>query len=520
MQIISCHIDNFGKMHNLNCSLKSGMNVLNAPNGWGKTTFAVFVRAMFYGMADSSDDVTFQADDIRKKYRPWDGGVFGGSITFDVGGTGYILSRTFGDTKIQDTFSLTDMSGEKSSDYSVNIGEELFGIDDATYARSTYIPQQAVTVAMSGSIDSNLHNLVEGENNLNSYDDAMRRLAEAKMRISRNGERNMGREDDPGKKRIAELEIELKKCRATSVNVTKWKDVLREASQNKEIKKTALEQAEGNLKESTDERAKEGKHIISLIIALLAVIGGMAFVVIGMIFRTGLFNATYQETSLNGLIIMAFGLIVLWFRRRWQKNGEKRYHEFQSEAERCRKEYESILGEEEAIKMKIDELSKDASRVGSLADELESLKARVEAGYRQYETVKKTAEYLERAKNNLNAHYIERLHRLFREYAAKLDDTGNVVRALDEPENYGHYMENPGSGFSDVIGISARLALIEALFEGESPFIVLDDPLINLDDDKFANTIHVIEELAQRFQIIYLTCNGERIKRVRKQGGK
>lgn len=49
MRLIACHIDNFGKLSNLNINFNDGINIINQPNGWGKSTLAAFLKAMLYG---------------------------------------------------------------------------------------------------------------------------------------------------------------------------------------------------------------------------------------------------------------------------------------------------------------------------------------------------------------------------------------------------------------------------------------------------------------------------------------
>ena len=56
-----------------------------------------------------------------------------------------------------------------------------------------------------------------------------------------------------------------------------------------------------------------------------------------------------------------------------------------------------------------------------------------------------------------------------------------------------------------------RLSLIDSLFEDEKPFIILDDPFVNLDEDKIKNAMKLIETKAKEYQIIYFACHESRI---------
>ena len=49
MRILSCHIENFGKFHDYSINFSHGVNPLCEENGWGKSTLAAFIQAMFYG---------------------------------------------------------------------------------------------------------------------------------------------------------------------------------------------------------------------------------------------------------------------------------------------------------------------------------------------------------------------------------------------------------------------------------------------------------------------------------------
>ena len=61
-----------------------------------------------------------------------------------------------------------------------------------------------------------------------------------------------------------------------------------------------------------------------------------------------------------------------------------------------------------------------------------------------------------------------------------------------------------------MIGISLRLALVDSIFKKEKPFLILDDPFVNLDEEKMKNTLNLIKEISKNFQIIYFVCHNSR----------
>ena len=104
MKLISCHIENFGRLTDYDYRFEEGLNTICLPNGAGKTTLAAFLRIMFYGF--SGDGKRNDLENERLFYRPWSGGVYGGSVTFRADDTNYTVYRTFGTRKKEDSFRL------------------------------------------------------------------------------------------------------------------------------------------------------------------------------------------------------------------------------------------------------------------------------------------------------------------------------------------------------------------------------------------------------------------------------
>ena len=84
MRLISCHIENFGKLQDCSMEFQNDLNVICEKNGWGKSTFAAFIRAMFYGL--EGERKRNIEENERKRYKPWQGGIFGGQLVFEEHG--------------------------------------------------------------------------------------------------------------------------------------------------------------------------------------------------------------------------------------------------------------------------------------------------------------------------------------------------------------------------------------------------------------------------------------------------
>ena len=158
MKLIRCHIENFGKLSGYDYDFTDGLNTIKEDNGYGKTTFASFIKAMFYGM-EAKRNTKVLID--RKKYMPWQGGAFGGNIEFEIGNKKYKIERFFGKKENEDTFKLYDLATNlESSDYSQNIGEEIFNLNKEAYERSTFISGQNMETSMNDIINAKLGNVL------------------------------------------------------------------------------------------------------------------------------------------------------------------------------------------------------------------------------------------------------------------------------------------------------------------------------------------------------------------------
>ena len=67
------------------------------------------------------------------------------------------------------------------------------------------------------------------------------------------------------------------------------------------------------------------------------------------------------------------------------------------------------------------------------------------------------------------------------------------------------------AGTVDGVMLCMRLALVDALFQKEQPFLLLDDPFVNLDDEATRRALLLLREIAKTRQVVYLTCNTARI---------
>ena len=183
MKLLSCHVENFGKLSDFSYIFEEDLNVLLAENGWGKSTLAAFLKVMFYGF--EGENRKSEDGNERLRYKPWNGGTYGGSVNFSKGDREYRIHRSFGMRKKEDTFLLfDDKTGLPSSDFTESVGEELFGIDRASFTRTVFWSQQDHMTEATAMIQAKIGDLTAGESDLPDYDRAIRLVQREIDRLS------------------------------------------------------------------------------------------------------------------------------------------------------------------------------------------------------------------------------------------------------------------------------------------------------------------------------------------------
>lgn len=175
MRLLSCHIENFGKLTDCHMEFSSGLHMICQENGWGKSTLCAFIRAMFYGLeGERKKNIE---DNERKRYKPWQGGVFGGWLIFETRGKRYKVSRIFYDRESKDQFELRDAdTNTLSEDFTRDLGKELFKINRDSFMRTVFIGQNSCETTATTDINARIGTLTDNSDGLNSYEAASTQL--------------------------------------------------------------------------------------------------------------------------------------------------------------------------------------------------------------------------------------------------------------------------------------------------------------------------------------------------------
>ena len=164
----------------------------------------------------------------------------------------------------------------------------------------------------------------------------------------------------------------------------------------------------------------------------------------------------------------------------------------------------------------VQNLRSQLDRVPELQDRLEASQIQKKEGQATAELLDETMDFLQKAKDSLSSNYLGPIQSRFREYLAGLTGaeekmliTGDLEVQLErqgQARELGYF----SAGQVDAVMLCMRFALVDALFTGEKPFVILDDPFVNLDDEHTAQALELLGKLAQERQILYLVCNSSR----------
>lgn len=213
MKITECYISGFGTIIKKRFEFSDSLVTVLDENGSGKSTFASFIKAMFYGLPDLRKSSV--EDNDRIKYKPWQGGSFGGTLCFELHGKHYRIERSFGDSGRSDTFRLFSLdTGAECSDFTEDIGRELFGVGADSFEQSTYLSSAHRTLTFPDDIRSKLTGIFDNGRDLDCFENAIK-LIDNKRKLYRKLKGKGGLIDD-SEADVNRLSNELDNCKSAA----------------------------------------------------------------------------------------------------------------------------------------------------------------------------------------------------------------------------------------------------------------------------------------------------------------
>lgn len=206
----------FGRLKNANLALSPGLNVIEAANESGKSTWMTFLRVMLYGL--STRDRGPLAD--KHRYMPWDGSAMQGSMDLHADGQAITVTRaTVRAAAPMGAFSacFTGTSTPVPLITSTTLGESLLGVPQEVFERSAFIRQSGVPIDHSPALEQRIAALITTGEEDTSYTDASDRL---RRQLNRRRYHKTGQ--------LPQLEAEISALEATLSEISAIEGSLRE----------------------------------------------------------------------------------------------------------------------------------------------------------------------------------------------------------------------------------------------------------------------------------------------------
>lgn len=570
MKLISCHIDAFGKLKNVDVSFNENITSICEKNGYGKTTLASFIKAMFYGLGANARKNSKLTD--RTKYQPFEGGKFGGELVFVSEKGVFKIRRVFNRTATLDEFYLFNAKNNlKSEAYSSSIGRELFGVGKETFDATIFFGQKELTSEINDDIKASLSTGKLYGDDVDALSKAVEKIKQ-KVRELKSELKTLNLESDKARLRelqlkenaltnkisitknyLAECEEELK----TYQNIKNELDAKQKEYEKLMTEKNAitmyLNEASNEVIVEPQEEEKEEPKLKKTTLVLSVIFFVLSIAMIGLFFA---FKFIAFIALCPIMLILGIIMLVVFLKQKkknnslknekklkktelFDKNTEKSEKIKQKEAEIEKidnqinllfngspqnfvRYYEEIVSKINDAQRGIVERQNDLKHYQNELDGLPLTECddRLQADTEKSEELNGKIRILETTQNfllssseNLSSRYVLPVQQKFDEFYKQfiIDDELIVDGNLDVHLKQNMFEEGYlSAGVQDLVEICKRFALIDLVFSKEKPFIVLDDPFVNLDDKNLEVARHILKSLSQKYQIILLTCHSSR----------
>lgn len=151
----------FGKLEHQTLKLVPGLNVIHAPNEWGKSTWCAFLIAMLYGL-DTRAKTTKSSLADKDRFAPWSGSPMSGRIDLNWDGQDITIERsTAGRIPLGVFRAYETASGLEIPELNAaNCGQVLLGVEQSVFRRAGFIRLTDLPVTQDDALRARLNALV------------------------------------------------------------------------------------------------------------------------------------------------------------------------------------------------------------------------------------------------------------------------------------------------------------------------------------------------------------------------
>ncbi len=177
----------FGKLLGQTLTFQEELNVIHAPNEWGKSTWCAFLVAMLYGV-DTKERTTKDGLAVKEQYKPWSGAEMSGRMDIAWNGKAITLERSskgrvpMGQFRAYETETGIPVP-ELTAD---NCGQTLLGVEKSVFQRAGFLRLNDMPVTQDDALRRRLNALVTTGDESGAADDLMQKLKDLKNRCRHN----------------------------------------------------------------------------------------------------------------------------------------------------------------------------------------------------------------------------------------------------------------------------------------------------------------------------------------------
>lgn len=563
MKLLKLHIENFGKLSNQDIDFACGINQIYKENGWGKSTLTFFIKAMFYGMSAKTRGEDYKSE--RTRFMPWQGGIYGGYIIYQIDGKEYKVTRTFAKTPEGDTFELLDKSTNLIEKNEMKpLGEQIFGVGVETFTMTVFFSQLDFKSSLNDSISSSLVGLDKYQNDLDKVDKAIKILKENKSGLKRL---------IVGKSELERLKLSFNENNSKLIKLNdenqgqleKEQDLIKELENIKsrfeserekisyqELKfqekvefESQVNQLNNQINQLKNQKAsqrndKKDNSKLLLLVLFISLALAICFLVIGILNVVSI----VVGIAISLAMFIASG-IFLYFLLRKRNGKQNNSDDFSNEIVNLehklidkqsslaklqdaiypdRRELDNLSDKIKAYEMQLLQIRHNKENIenliGRYIEENDVLENKINQttsvnreNEEKIELIDRTIGYLTKARENVSSRFVGDINNDF----ASLLDNFNIDKDRFVVDSKWNVLENSivgmksfefsSQGYKDIISLCQRLILIRKIFKGERPCIILDDIFVNLDDKMLKLAKDLIKSISQQYQIVYICCN-------------
>lgn len=536
----------FGKLEHATLTLEPGLNIIDAPNEWGKTTWCTFLITMLYGL-DTRERSTKTSLADKERYAPWSGSPMSGRMELEWQGRYITVERqSKGRTPMGVFRAYETESGVPVKELTAaNCGQMLLGVERSVFSRAGFLRSTDMPVAMNEELRRRLNALVTTGDDSSMADELGQKLRDLKNRCRynrsglipqlenrRDGLENQLREYESLQQQIQELEqskseLEQQESAYKGPDPQVLEQALEREEQARRQYQKLQQQCAGLPSRETAQNPplpEKPKRTLHYVLAILCLLTG-----VGLLLAGGWLTivAVAFLICVPVPVIIALrkkpepaedwqGILDIW---KQLDDASEAYEAARMNLRRLQLQSRPDDALTEKIRQLHLRLGQYQGRMASIGEpaQLQRELEQVEEKLKKLELTEQALVFalqaLEEARQELQRRFAPGISKEAQELFARLtggrydrltlgQDLAVLVGAGEEDTLRSPMWRSEGT--VDQLYLALRLAVAQELTPNAP--VILDDALIRFDDGRMATALEILRELSEKKQVILFSC--------------